>query len=116
MCIRHSRMARGGWRISLLRIFWAALLRERLRLLHPEMKIMPSLATGRILTQLPAECGRPRPQQATDFLSAQENDHWVVFFRLLRPRMGALRVTLPPDTGSSSRGAPRNCNYKLNLL
>jgi hypothetical protein len=39
-------MARGGWRISLLRIFWAALFRERLRLLHPEMKIMSSLATA----------------------------------------------------------------------
>jgi hypothetical protein len=46
--------------------------------------------TGRILTLLLAECGRPRPQQARDFLSAQENHRHAVFATLLRPRTGAL--------------------------
>jgi hypothetical protein len=45
---------------------------------------------GRILTLLLAECGRPRPQQARDFLSAQENHRHAVFATLLRPRTGAL--------------------------
>jgi hypothetical protein len=50
----------------------------------------PALGKGRTLTLLLAECGRPRPQQARDFLSAQENHRHAVFATLLRPRTGAL--------------------------
>ena len=56
---------------------------------HMRQKVVCQHALN--LTLLPAECDRPRPQQATNFLSAQEYYHWVVFFRLLRPRTAALR-------------------------
>ncbi|MGA2541840.1 MAG: hypothetical protein ABSG78_09835 [Verrucomicrobiota bacterium] len=46
------------------------------------------------MTLLLAECGRPRPQQARDFLSAQENHRHAVFATLLRPTL------LRPRTGA----------------
>jgi hypothetical protein len=50
----------------------------------------PRICKGRISTLLPAECGRPRPQQARSFLGARKDHRRAEFLALLRPRTGAL--------------------------